>query len=354
MEIIKFNETRLQIKDIESKIENSISVDEIKNTITPKIAGIIAILKEAGLLSIEQENELYALKLKAEVKIGKLLDELDRKESNQYIKENEMQSDIVSESEYTKTLIDFDINDREARRLQEIKDVTLEEIDELKEEANKEGKKLLKKSLFEVAKKKKKKKKKIEKEISDRKELTTELDIRKGDFKEVLNDVYNIDCIITDPPYPKEFLDCFSDLGKYAKEHLKDKGFLVCYSGQYHLDEVIKRLSEHLSYVWTFCLYHKGKKQLVNGVNIMCGWKPVLIFSKSGNKKMRYSAYDVVVSEEMEKHSHEWQQSESGVEKLIEIFTAPGELVVDPFSGSGTFVKVAHEMKRNSIGAEIK
>ena len=103
----------------------------------------------------------------------------------------------------------------------------------------------------------------------------------------------------------------------------------------------------------TFCLYHKGKTQLVNGVNIMCGWKPVLIFSK-GKKKMRYSAFDILISEKHEKHSHEWQQSESGVVNLIEIFSKPNELVVDPFAGSGTFLKVANDLGRNGIGAEIK
>lgn len=189
-------------------------------------------------------------------------------------------------------------------------------------------------------------------EHKDRLNKISEIEIRKGDFKKVLSDVFDIDAIITDPPYPFEFIECFSELGIYAKEHLKDDGFIAVYSGQYHLAEVIKRLSEHLTYVWTFCLYHSGKSQLVNGVNIMCGWKPVLIFSK-GRKKMRFSAYDVLVSGEREKSSHEWQQSESGVYPLIDIFTKPGELVVDPFSGAGTFGKVAVENGRRFIGAEI-
>ncbi len=119
-----------------------------------------------------------------------------------------------------------------------------------------------------------------------RKENIKGIEIRKGDFKKVLADVYNIDAIITDPPYPKEYINCFSELSLYAKEHLKDGGFCVVYSGQFHIPEVIKRLSENLTYVWTFCLYHSGKTQLVNGVNIMCGWKPIFVFSK-GNKKMR-------------------------------------------------------------------
>lgn len=200
--------------------------------------------------------------------------------------------------------------------------------------------------------KEKDKTERIKKESESRTDSIKGIDLRIGDFKDVLSGVHNIDAIITDPPYPKEFIECFSDLSKYASEHLKDDGFCAIYSGQYNLPEVIQRLSEHLTYVWTFCLYHVGKKQLVNGVNIMCGWKPVLIFSK-GRKKMRFSAYDVLISEAMEKHSHKWQQSESGVMSLVEIFSGPGETIVDPFAGSGTFLKVASEMGRKAIGAEI-
>jgi len=68
---------------------------------------------------------------------------------------------------------------------------------------------------------------------------------------------------------------------------------------------------------------------------------------------MRYPAYGVLVSGEREKSSHKWQQSESGMSPLIDILTKPGELVVDPFAGSGTFLKVAKELGRKAIGAEI-
>ncbi len=189
-------------------------------------------------------------------------------------------------------------------------------------------------------------------ENAARMNAVAEIDLRKGDFKKVLSDVWNIDAIITDPPYPAEYLDCFSELSLFASERLKEDGFCAVYSGEAHLPEVINRLSEHLTYVWTFCLYHTGKTQIVNGVNIMCGWKPILIFSQ-GRKKMRFSVYDVISSDKMEKFSHEWQQGEAGAMKLIEAFSAPGELVVDPFAGSGTFLKVAHEMGRRATGADL-
>jgi hypothetical protein len=237
------------------------------------------------------------------------------------------------------------------RSLKKTKEENPELYQKAKEKIKKSDEVLNAKSLYKELKKQEKEIK-ISEEKNKRFDDIKGIDLRHGDFKEVLKDVYDIDAIITDPPYPLEFIDCYSELSKYASEHLKDGGFCVAYSGQYNLPEVIKRMSEHLIYVWTFCLYHKGKKQLVNGVNIMCGWKPILVFSK-GNKKMRFSAYDVVISEDSEKFSHEWQQSESGVSKLLEIFSEPGQLIVDPFAGGATFLKVANEMNRNCIGAEI-
>jgi hypothetical protein len=244
------------------------------------------------------------------------------------------------------------ITKNESSRLQKIAAIPEDKFEDILQEAEVETKKVTSNMLVKIAKEAEKTTQ-LNAEKDARGKAVSELEIRKGDFKKVLNDIYDIDTIITDPPYPKEFIECFSDLGKFAKDHLKKDGFMAVYSGQYNLPEVISRLSQHLTYVWTFCLYHLGKKQLVNGVNIMCGWKPVLIFS-NGKKKMRFSAYDVLVSEAREKHSHEWQQSESGVFQLIEIFSKPKELVVDPFAGSGTFLKVAIDNGRRAIGADIK
>ena len=38
---------------------------------------------------------------------------------------------------------------------------------------------------------------------------------------------------------------------------------------------------------------------------------------------------------------------------FIKLFTKPGDLVLDPFAGSGTTVHVARELGRNAIGIEI-
>ena len=303
------------------------------------------VLAEQSRQSAEVQAKIAIYKARADRKCGEWLKENVKQGGiNQYNKEES--------NKMLPSLQNIGVSKMESSRLQKIAAIPDKKFEAILLEAEIETKKITNNMLVKIAKEGEKDIRK-EKDANARGKKIADIDIRRGDFKKVLSDVYDIDAIITDPPYPAEYLDCFSDLSLYASEHLKKSGWLVVYSGQYNLPEVIKRLSLHMTYVWTFCLYHVGKKQLVNGVNIMCGWKPVLVFSK-GQKKMRFSVYDVIESEQSEKHSHEWQQSESGVFRLVEAFSEPGQLVVDPFSGAGTFCKVAVENGRRAIGAEIK
>ena len=45
----------------------------------------------------------------------------------------------------------------------------------------------------------------------------------------------SVDCIITDPPYPKDFIELFDDLGALAARVLKPGGSLVVMTGQLYL-----------------------------------------------------------------------------------------------------------------------
>ena len=62
---------------------------------------------------------------------------------------------------------------------------------------------------------------------------------------------------------------------------------------------------------------------------------------------------DYFVSDSPEKDSHDWQQSLSGIERLIEMFTKPGDLIVEPFAGAATTIIAAKNLGRSIIAAEI-
>ena len=186
------------------------------------------------------------------------------------------------------------------------------------------------------------------------KSIVPTVDFRLGNFETVLCDIPNgsVDCIITDPPYPYEYIELWSKLSAFAKRVLKPNGYCIAYAGQYYLPEIIERMSSNLTYYWCFCLHHLGDSLIVNGVNVMCLWKPILIF-QNGKKKAKNLTIDLINDKKSKKDCHDWQQSILSAERLIEMFTEPDDLIVEPFAGAGTTIIACKNLGRNIIAAEI-
>lgn len=160
-----------------------------------------------------------------------------------------------------------------------------------------------------------------------------------------------VDAFIADPPYPQKFLDSYETLAKVAQELLAPKGILLAMAGQSYLPEVMALLSKHLQYHWTIAYMTPGAHTNLWARQMKSGWKPVLFYVK-GQHKRTYT-YDVVTSEARDKKRHDWGQSESGMAGLIEGFTHKGDLVVDPFVGSGTTGVAAVSLGRRFLGCDI-
>lgn len=142
------------------------------------------------------------------------------------------------------------------------------------------------------------------------------------------------DFIITDPPYPKEYLHLWRELGRRAAEWLKDGGLLIAMSGQSYVNEIYKILDEYLKYYWTASYLTPGQPTPLRQVNVNSTWKPLLIYSKG-----RYNGKifgDVFVSDGNDKSLHKWGQSESGMLSIVRGICLPGQSILDPFCGAGT------------------
>ena len=182
-----------------------------------------------------------------------------------------------------------------------------------------------------------------------------EVKIFHGDFYKICKDIpdNSIDLIVTDPPYPKEFLHLWGQLGETAARILKQGSYLATYSGQLYLDFVMAELSKHLKYCWIFSNRHKGQTQIVHPRNVISCWKPILVYRKGMPGKFERTMPDEWDSVQRDKRLHEWQQSETGADFCINHFSKPGEVVLDPFVGSGTTLVVAKKLDRKGIGIEL-
>ena len=183
---------------------------------------------------------------------------------------------------------------------------------------------------------------------------TNDIQVWCGDFRELSLKIADesVNLILTDPPYGKQYLHLWDELGKVAQRVLKPGGFLVTYSGQAFLPEVLDSLRKHLKYFWTIALKHTGSTTIIDASNARNQWKPIIIFYKEPLKLPKVFM-DMIEGEQGEKELHEWSQSVSESTKLLENFSKPNDLVVDPLCGSGTVLLAALQEKRKAIGIEL-
>ena len=185
----------------------------------------------------------------------------------------------------------------------------------------------------------------------------TDVKILHGDFRQVCKKNIkdnSVDLILTDPPYLKNYFSLWDDLSKEAERVLKPGGFLISYAWQPYLNEYINRLSKHLKYYWTLSITYKGNKtKLFLPHHMMLRWKPVLVFYKEPFPTRIGVLEDVIGKDGRDKSLHGWQQGENGCRYLLERFSKMGDLVLDPFAGSGTTLICCKEMKRKCTGIEI-
>ncbi len=142
------------------------------------------------------------------------------------------------------------------------------------------------------------------------------------------------DFIITDPPYPREYLPLWEVLAIRAAEWLKPGGLLVAMSGQSYLPEIYEMLGKHLEYYWSAAYLTPGQSPSIWNKNVIPKWKPLLIYSVGKYSGKMFG--DVYTSGENSKSFHKWGQSESGMFDVISGIVLPGQYVLDPFCGAGT------------------
>ena len=165
----------------------------------------------------------------------------------------------------------------------------------------------------------------------------------------------SVDCIVTDPPYPRAFLAVYGDLARTAARVLRPGGCCLVMAGQSYLPEIIAAMTPHLRYHWTVAYLTPGGQSVQlweRKVNTF--WKPVLWFVNDPDATGYTGEWvgDVARSDANDKRFHHWGQSESGMADLVRRFSRAGETVFDPFLGGGTTGVAALGLNRLFIGSD--
>jgi len=180
-----------------------------------------------------------------------------------------------------------------------------------------------------------------------RKDIKKICDIRHCSMKDLLASEIKPDCIITDPPYPKKFLELYGELAEYSRKI----PFVAVMVGQSYLPEILSAMCKHLKYRWTLAYLTPGGQAVQQWeTKINAFWKPVLLFGESIDWIGDVCRSDV---NDNDKRFHGWGQSESGMADLIERLSKPDQLICDPFVGGGTTALISLRLGRRFVGCDI-
>lgn len=171
----------------------------------------------------------------------------------------------------------------------------------------------------------------------------------------------SIDLIVTDPPYIAEFSECIAPFLTIANRVLKAGGALVLVIGHARLPEVFEGFREckvefgddALEFYHICALAMSGKTAAMHYVGAQNGFKPVIIGMKSPLHKPYRMYNDLLTGSGREKDAHDWQQSAEELLPLIDAFSPPGGIILDPFVGTGTYGIAAKMRARKFIGVDI-
>lgn len=177
-----------------------------------------------------------------------------------------------------------------------------------------------------------------------------------GDFRDRLGDLPDgcVDLIVTDPPYPAEFMPLWSDLAKHAARLLRPQGILVGLTGQIYLPDVMARLGEHLQYGWTYCQPLPGSNSRIMARHVLQSWKPWVAYSNGPWPSGRIDWHeDMLQPSDRTKSRYRWEQDGSPAEYIIEALCPEGGTVLDPFTGTGAYGLSTLTRGRQFIGCEM-
>ena len=146
---------------------------------------------------------------------------------------------------------------------------------------------------------------------------------------------HSVSAVITDPPYPREYIALYAQIAAELPRVLVRGGSFLAIVPHYSLPQVLAEVSQHLKYRWTLCMWQEAGNhpRLAMGIEVV--WKPIVWWVNGAWPMGRGFVKDGFVNPPPGKTHHKWEQSLSWAEYCLKFVPRDG-VVVDPLCGSGT------------------
>lgn len=244
----------------------------------------------------------------------------------------------------------YGIPERKLRAIQEISKHSPDAVADIRD-----GKKTIKEAIGEI------KLAGAKERYAESRKHGTPPNIVRADAIEWLSAQGQCDLLLTDPPYSTD-VENMSEFVKwlpFALERVKPTGRAYVFVGAYP-EELRLYLNEALPdqvLVWTYrnTLGPSAAKQY----NL--NWQAILYYCLDDAVSLdcpqlseQWAVQDVAAPDgRIGNRIHKWQKPDILAERLIMHSTKPGDVVFDPFAGSGTFLYAAGRLGRFGFGCDI-
>lgn len=173
----------------------------------------------------------------------------------------------------------------------------------------------------------------------------------------------SVDFVVTDPPYnigkdygndsdkqlDEDYDNWLGQIGKEVMRVATPEAWILVFNGVTKIKTTIEAFGEQ-NHVWTACWYAPNKRSRGSyGYNL---WQPLTMYRTLGRKWLKLRDFYSYTTGQ-EDYGHPTPKPLKLIKKLILDFSEEGDLVLDPFLGSGTTAVACQALGRDCIGIEI-
>lgn len=153
------------------------------------------------------------------------------------------------------------------------------------------------------------------------------------------------------PPFtPEEYLKAFELIGRSVSS------WVVSFVDYHAIPLLEERLDpENLRFVRFGVWIKEGAAPQFSGDRPGTGWEALAFLHKPGRMMWNGGGKHGVFRNRIDRtpNHHPTQKPMPLIEEMIRLFTSEGDIILDPFAGSGITLRVARRMGRRAIGIEL-